>query len=136
MVSRPPGHLVDGGELAGQLGWPQLAHPDSQEQVDALGPCRDASGKPGGIDAECIARGQQHVVEAVAFGCLDNVRAVLPRARQRGVRHAQKLVVVVAERREPRNLGQRPVAGHVPTAPFSTSSSMIGRLSSMERWAA
>ena len=59
---------------------------------------------------ERVARRQQHVVVAEPVGGPDDVAAVLPRRAQCRVRHAEELVVVVAERAEPRVL-DAPFAG-------------------------
>ena len=105
MQSRPFGELVDRGELTGELWQPHLAHADREEQVDLLGVGGDRRGEGGRVDAERVSRRQQHVVEAGAVGGPDDVGTVLPAARERRVGNAEELVVVVAQRAEPRDLG-------------------------------
>ncbi len=67
------GELIDGGELAGELRQPHLAHPHGEQQVDLLGVGGARCGERGGVDAEGVPRRQQHVVEAVAIGGADDV---------------------------------------------------------------
>ena len=65
---------------------------------------RDRGGEGGGVQPECIAAWQQDVVEPARFGGEHDVAAMLPtrsRAADRGL--AQKLVIVIAQRGEPRD---------------------------------
>ena len=97
-------HLVEAGELAGELRRPHLATADGQQQLDPLGDRCDPAGERHPVDAERVPRRQQHVVEPVGLGRGHDVTAVRPRRPQCGVGHAEVLVVVVAQRREPGDL--------------------------------
>ena len=62
-----------------------------------LGVGGDGGGEGGGVDAQLVARRQQHVVEPEPVGGLHDVAAVRPRAGERRVGDAEELVVVVAQ---------------------------------------
>jgi hypothetical protein len=64
------------------------------------------------VDAEGVARRQEHVVEAVAIGGGDDVAAVRPTRGESRVGLAEELVVVVAERSKPGDLDGGVVGGH------------------------
>ncbi len=71
----------------------------------SLGVRSDRRSERRGVDAERVARREQYVVEAVAVGGANDVRAVLPGTGERRVGDAEELVVVVAQCAEPRDLG-------------------------------
>jgi hypothetical protein len=96
-------HAVERGDLSGELRWPEFAAPHSQEEPHRGKHRRHSGGKGSGIDAEFVARGQQHVVEARRLRAKDDVGAVLPRAAQRVVGNTEELVVVVAQSGKPGN---------------------------------
>jgi len=98
-------HPVECGDLAGELGHPELAAAHGEQEVQPCQQRGETAGERGAVDTQRIARRQEHVVESVALGGEHDVAAVRPRRTQCGVGHTEKLVVVVAERGEPRVLG-------------------------------
>jgi hypothetical protein len=98
--------LVERGELAGELGHPELAHPDRREQPHPTDLGGDGRGEGDRVDPEGVAGRQQDVVVAQLVGGEHDVAAVRIAGLQRRVGLAQELVVVVAQRAEPGDLGR------------------------------
>ena len=72
-----------------------------KQQLDSLGDNTCRRCKSSCINTKLETRRQQYVVEAVFFGTQHNVAAVQPRACQRRVGNAKKLIIVIAQRRKP-----------------------------------
>ena len=125
-------HLVDGGELARELRRPHLAHPHRDQQPHPPQQRRDPGCECDRVDAHRVAGRQQEVVVAGFLGRERDAPAVLPARQQGAVRHAEKLVVVVAERGEPGDL-----TAHVPSI-SSPARACCGRAggydAAHERW--
>ena len=119
----PAQHPVDRRDLPRQLRRPAFADPHRHQQRHPPQHRRDRGGKGGGVDPQRIARRQQDIVEPAAFGLQHDVAAMLPARLQLGVGHAQKLVIVVAQRREPADFarGARRHGSFSPRDATSTS---------------
>ena len=112
--------LIDGGDLAGELGQPHLADAHRHQQTDAAHLGGDGGGKRCGVKTERIARGEEDVVKPACFGLQHDVPAMLPGGLQLRVRLTEELVIVVAQRREPADFAGTAHGSRSPRAAVST----------------
>ena len=100
-------HLVDGGQLPGQLWNPHLAHAHGAQQLHVADLGGDRAGEGDGVDSQLIAGRQQDVVVAGPVRRQGDVAAVFVAGLQRRIRLSEELVIVVAQGAEPGNLHRR-----------------------------
>jgi hypothetical protein len=97
----PVEQLIDRGELPSELRRPHLPHPHRDQQLHPAQQRGDPGGERDRVDAHRVARRQQQVVVSGLFRAERDVAAVFPARLQPAIRHAEKLVIVVAQRGKP-----------------------------------
>ena len=93
------------GELTRKLWWPHFTATNCYEQFDVAGDGSNRRCERNRVDAEGISGWKKDVVEPTLFGLEHNVAAMIPTATQVLARNTELLIVVVAQRTEPRDFG-------------------------------
>src|SRR5580693_7700735 len=104
LIVRRPEHLIDRGELPGELRGPHLTHPHGDQELHPAQQRGDPGGERYRVDPHRVAGGQQQVVVSGLLRAERDIAAVFPARLQPAVRHAEKLVVVVTQRGKPGDL--------------------------------